>query len=298
VLWDTTSYLDNSVATRVIKHIFSEFRIPNSVPNCRHLVCSKDRLLDRAIIKALARQNLELFKFFVSFLPRITSRVLSAAVQISEPQLIEHLLKRPVEVDGLPDRKTMLERPMAFKASRHGSDDVEPRSSTPLFSTPLAEAIRLGNKDLVKRFEDLGALSQIHEKYRFEEAISAAAWIGDSEYIQMLLHKVADLRGDHLFDALMEAMLNDKTDAAFMLLEAGATVNPTSQQKLQYSPRLPLREAINRRNSALVEAILECDINVHEPEYMAAAASWGIWPLLTIYCPCKSKLVLERSKTQ
>ena len=163
-------------------------------------------------------------------------------------------------------------------------------------TTPLAEAIRADNNELMRDFEYRGALSHINEKGRFGAAIYAASEVGNLTYAQRLLQMVPDMDGKILALALSVSIREGHEEIALTLLKAGANVN-SQRTRFNHSPRAmynpsprasdpvgpPLLEALRRRSKILVHMILERDVNIIAPKgipvseirFLEEAARWG-----------------------
>ena len=259
-----TQYLQNTLATRLIKQIFNYCQ----AENC--MLCPKDysELMDTILSKAAMRGNHELVKFLLGY---TTNRheALSAAVRNGSRELIDLLLKNGASVGG----------PIHYL-------DGGPYAPT----TPLAEAIRSKNNDLVQEFENLGALSYLNQERHFEAAIIAAAEVGDCFYLQKLLERVPERRGTYLAQALSVAIRIDETEAALILLDAGANVSKReSYTRGRPHDSFVLFDALRTKNKAVVEKILESDVDVNANEdlgyarhysVMELAGRWGDIPII------------------
>jgi ankyrin repeat protein len=149
-----------------------------------------------------------------------------------------------------------------------------------LITTPLAEAIRAGDDELIARFEnDGGALSQIEEPGRFEAAMHAVSEVGNTTFLQRLFQIVPNPNAKLLTGPLNAAIKAKNEDIALCLLASGADVN----NKPSYGdPFPPLLEALRVQSKPIVSAILECDVNLNcyersgniEYPILEAAAEW------------------------
>jgi ankyrin repeat protein len=271
ILKDIAHYLRNDLATRLIKQILNYCQ----AENCMR--CPKDysELMDTILSNAAMRGNHELVKFLLGY---TTNRhaALSAAVRNGSRELIDLFLKHGASVGGPTHYLDEYE---------YGGNKYSPNPIPQ--TTPLAEAIRSQDNDLVQEFENLGALSYINQENHFKAAIFAAAEVGDCSYMQKLLERVPEKRGGYLTLALNAAIHNNKTEAALILLDAGADVNtPDPPRRISY-PAGTLNEALRKKNKAVVEEILESDVHVsgyqdfeeHTP-VMELAGRWGDIPII------------------
>ena len=143
-------------------------------------------------------------------------------------------------------------------------------------NTPIAEAIRAGDTELMQYFESRGALSKtISDRFRFRAAISAAAEVGNLSYVRKLLSMAPGMDGGDMYDALVVSLKNGYESVALNLLQAGAFVRPSPRTSLSASS-LPLLEALRRRNKLLVNKIMDCDlVQLEDSRIWKEAASWG-----------------------
>jgi ankyrin repeat protein len=174
------------------------------------------------------------------------SAALSAAVRNRSRELIDLLLQHSASMSGLTHRLDIWGEEFEYS----------------YLTTPLAEAIRSQNKDLVQEFEILGALSHLDEEKYFEAVILAAAEVGDCDYLQKILQRAPEKRRSSLTEALNVAIRNGKTEAALILIYDGADVNAKNWWPGP-RPRPPLMEALQSQKKTVVEAILDADVNMN-----------------------------------
>jgi ankyrin repeat protein len=262
ILGDAIEYLENEAATHVIQRFFEACKSTN----CGKCASNHPKLLQNMLVSAAKRGNLDLVKFLT---PHTVERqlALAAAVRNGKSQLINFLLDKGATVDGPGGHLDSLV-----------SDKYGPNFSP--ITTPLAEAIRAQDHSQVQEFEQRGALDCVTQRDHFLAAVFAAAEIGDVAYLQRVLGLVPAYRHQHLTPALNMAIRNDQTEAAMILLDAGADVNYKSGSP---APGPPLLEALRRRNKRVVDAILESDLdpNGHlqyrglDTPYLEPAGIWG-----------------------
>jgi ankyrin repeat protein len=249
MLEEIAEYLGNDLATYAIKRVLEYCQSEN----CKRCSADHQKLMERALCSAAKRAN---FKLVELLLPHTTMKDggLAAAVRSGSRELIDIFFLHGANVGG----------PACYiDRSKLGQDPSPP-------TTPLAEAIRSQDKDLVHEFENLGALTCINQESHFKAAMVAAAEIGDCHYMKMLLQHVPEKRGQHLMPALNVAIRQDDTEAALVLLDNGANVN--QEQFFTCSPSL--MEALRKQNRAVVDTILEADVNLDIP-IMDLAVFWG-----------------------
>jgi len=260
MLVEIAEYLGNDLATYIINRLFEYCQSDN----CMRCWEDHQQLMEGTLCSAAKRAN---FKLVELLLPHTTMKNggLAAAVRNGSRELIDIFLRKGASVGGPP-----------CYLDKFGSSKYDPNYCPP--TTPLAEAIRSQNKGLVDEFENLGALSHIDQKNHFEAAIFAAAEIGDCHYMKMLLQQVPKKRGNDLTPALFVAIRNDRTEAALVLLDNEADVNGKGGSPV-------LLEALRKQNKAVVDAILEADVDVNVDAHrkfhglgtlvMGSAGFWG-----------------------
>lgn len=111
-------------------------------------------------------------------------------------------------------------------------------------STPISEAVRCGNEDLIRRLEAGGSLDQLSEGGRFEALVYAAAEVGDTAYTRKLLTRAVTSKQACrvMGEALECAIRGDHQDILQMLLEAGAVF------KRLYRGEGPLLDTLRQSN--------------------------------------------------
>lgn len=256
MLKDVVEYLENEAATGIVQRFFEACKSTN----CGECASTYATHLEDMLVSAARRGNLVLVE---SLLPHTegTTLALAGAVRSRNLQLI-NLLGNSATVDG----------PGGYL---DGPDSKYGPKLSPV-TTPLAEAIRAQDYSQVQEFEQRGALACLAQSDHFRAAVFASAETGDVAYLQKVLDLVPAYRHNHLTPALNIAIKNDQTEAALILLDAGANVN--YKHKVPANG-LPLLEALERRNTRVVDAILESDwdSSVCDPfkPYMEPAVIWG-----------------------
>lgn len=276
-------YLENGAANRFIRRIVADCF---ESTNCGKCISENPKLVERMLCHAARRSNIELSKFLVQYTGQLQS-ALAAAVRAASEELVQFLLDRGAHVDdqvesldytkytrdqwgymysGMYDENGY-DRPIS---SKHHFEYV----ITPI-RTPLAEAIRARNDHLIRFFERLGGLTRLADEHHFQAAILAAAEVGNTSYLKKILeHGHRSYEGAALTLALAVAIRNDETDAALVLLDAGAS--PQSYQRRYGNPFV---NALERRNKRAVDSMLECDVYYrytmnNEKFATEVAASW------------------------
>jgi ankyrin repeat protein len=255
MLVEVCQYLTNDLSTYIIERVLGYCESEK----CMRCSADHQQLMEKILCSAVTRENLKLVKIL---LPHTTIKQggLVAAVRKRNRDLIDLFFLHGATVGG---SATYLDK---WASSKDG-----PKYRLP--STPLAEAVRSEDQALILEFESMEALSHLGQKNHFEAVVFAAAEVGDCEYITKLLNLVPEKRGTYLTPPMIVAIRNNKTEAALLLLHSGADVN-------QYNgcpePGPALQEALKTRNRAVVDAILEADVNVNsQTPVMELAGTWG-----------------------
>ncbi|RDW58652.1 hypothetical protein BP6252_13128 [Coleophoma cylindrospora] len=264
-LVEIAEYLENDLAASFIKRIFESCQSEN----CCRCFTDHQELMEQTLCSGARKANINLVEFL---LPHTTMKTggLAGAVRSGSRQLIDLFYLHGASLGG---PTYYLDEIIALK---YNTGERIP-------TTPLAEAIRSQDMDLVHEFEKLGALSHMDQARHFEAAIIAAAEIGNCQYMMKLLQQFPEKRGFHLLLALVMAIRRDRTEAALALLGTGAPLNdkelwrdPRYDHSYALNRHSPLLEALQKQNKAVVDAILEAGVKIrHESSAMEYAGLWG-----------------------
>ncbi|KAM0806754.1 hypothetical protein AB5N19_07091 [Seiridium cardinale] len=265
ILANTALYLRNSAATRIIKRVLCEW--PREEIE-KMFTRTYEHTMDYTLIHACAKGNIELTKLLLPFVSRISAAALPAAVRTRQQPLIEMLLESGANVSDLPEYEA--HHPDMRCQCQY--PNFQPNLLAPKLITPLAEAIRSGNRQLAQKLDYTLARA---DSTSLRHALEAAAEVGDMEYFQEIVDRALRTKGDHLRRALCLAIDHNRNDLAFTLLDAGAEVSGPQGFSGKYSRDFPLMVAIKARQKELVEAMLEHDVRLSEDHYIRAAALWG-----------------------
>ncbi|CAG8971957.1 hypothetical protein HYALB_00003293 [Hymenoscyphus albidus] len=223
-----------SAATQAIKNII--MACENS--NCGNCKKRFERHFDWALIQAAEYGRLELVEVLKLY-SKTSNRALSAAIRSGSSKIIDIILTLKPDING----------------PAHNIDGEELPSDTG--TTSYAKAIRTNNKKLILEMETNGALSLLKEGERFEPAITAASEIGDLLFARKLLNHRHSPEPSSMARALLSAIRNGHEELFWILLEAGASVNPSS---IRRSGELdPLFLSVTSKNPRIAKAILDAD---------------------------------------
>lgn len=195
-LVEVVTIFHENLAIRIVKQLIQAC----SQSGCGQCTKSQIVALEGSLAAAARRGFMGLVKFLLDYMYTTDLGLpLATAVRGRERAVVHLLLERGANV--------------GCEVSRWEYEDYELDYAI----TPLSEAIRSGDDDLIQDFERRGALLQIHERCRFEAAMCAACEVGNSTYVQKLLQKVPEIDRDTLTTSLCEAILQDHVDIALML---------------------------------------------------------------------------------
>ncbi|KAN0094104.1 ankyrin [Hyaloscypha variabilis] len=251
---DVAMSTDDITATTVFQNILEI---------CERSGCSKclerwPKGLEWAAVAGAERGHFKLVQLLIGHVPS-TTRILSAAISSRSKKLIRLVLNS--------DPKPELDPP-AHSIKRRNSIDDSP-------TTPLAEAVRTKNADLVKTLEMAGALDNLAEGNRLKALVLAAAEAGNMHYMEFLLERASSSSHKYRtrWRAVQLALENDHDAVAKLLLSAGAEF--ISSAGGLYSDTLALRAALRKRDPDFVQSLLSADIgDINSYEIPNDVASW------------------------
>jgi hypothetical protein len=266
-LIQVATHLDDSYATAIILNM-NEICEKSGCGDCLR---SSTENVERALFAGAKRGHFQLVQLLISHAKSLRE-IFIGAIMSDKRDLIELVLARGPELD-----------PPALCLYY-------------FITTPLAEAVRAGNKDLINHLEVAGALENLDQGGRFRALIGAVAQAGNASYMKGLLSRgsssIQPQRASG--SALQLAIENGYEEISWMLLEAGATVDCDYEeadiafQSVQYPGtshgitegffgKPPLYAAIKRRNAAMVRAILHADATIMTitHDVWSEALKWG-----------------------
>jgi ankyrin repeat protein len=173
-----------------------------------------------------------------------TTKILSAAIRSGNTRLIRMVL----DVDPKPE----LDPPAHWMRWRRNEK---------LLTTPLADAVRTRNADLIKVLEVAGALDNLAEGNRLAALIVAAAEAGNMHYMETLVKRASSTSHKYriTWHAVHLALENGHDQVAKMLLSAGARFLTGQELPGTTSPGA-LYQALRKRDPELVRSLLNADI--------------------------------------
>jgi ankyrin repeat protein len=277
-------HLENSVAYQIIRLVFD---ICSKSKVCGKCASEHPRLVEKMLCHAARRANLDLARFLAQHTAQLQSG-LAAAIRASSDELVEFFLSKGARVDDPvePWRQSNHSKeccPNLYDEAGYDRElwgDCCPQYVITPIRTPLAEAIRAQKDHLINNFERLGATIRLSEELHFHAAVLAAAEVGNTSYLKMVLgHASQTNDGSNLMLALAVAIRNEETDSALLLLDSGADLRIKTRDRVYGDP---LTMALERRNKRVIDSMLECDIQVaswvdgqmNAKTPTEAAASW------------------------
>ncbi|KIX00540.1 uncharacterized protein Z518_10680 [Rhinocladiella mackenziei CBS 650.93] len=194
--------------------------------------CCKEK---RHLIEIAQKGNVDAVQKLFDAGAVMTKDILSYAIHSGVMVLIDSLLAKGANIDSVVTL------------------EVEGRRT--IYSTPLAESIRLGVPELTQLLQSKGALERITEERRFKAVIQAASEVGNVNFIRLLTDIDPDLRRFKDEEFLWHAITGDHEEAAVLLINHGARI----QRDGSWPTRCSLTEAVKRGRSLLVRKILNAE---------------------------------------
>lgn len=225
--------------------------------------------MSRTLDIGAGQGKLGLVQLLLNFGVHLTKSTLSHSVKSRNKALIRLILDAGADVNGPPTDIATLsvsgrrETTYLWKAKERS------------YTTPLAEAIRWGDVEIMDLLKFKGASSQTEEKERFGAALLAASKVGQITIVQRLLNRGHDLKGEDLAEALAVAIWAEQEVIVVMLLDAGAEVNGNCDYGGNNDSAL--LKALRMKNETLVRSILEADVSFTDEDDspLVKAAEWG-----------------------
>jgi ankyrin repeat protein len=211
--------------------------------NAINILTERRANLRFAIDIAAEQGHLELVKTLLRSGTIPTVDFLSRGIKSGNEELVRYLLDAGADPSG---------RCSTIARNDTGRDDCgwvfvpppywahQPKPSVPwhppsrsyTYTTPLAEAIRLGNFRILELLQSRGARLQIVQKSRFSAALTAASEVGNILFVRELLdirsvHELLDMEpildGHELIGPLLASVRGSQEEIVTMILDNGAT---------------------------------------------------------------------------
>lgn len=230
----------------------------------RLLLSSGAPLTTKTLSLAVESGKHEMVQFILSFGVKPMEMDLNAAVKFGHNELVQFILGHGVcPTNGTLSLAVKSGSKELVQSLLDAGADADSLSLSGI--TPLAEAIRSKNGQIVELLGLKGAWSRITEKARFESALKAASEVGEIEIVRRLLRSGVNIEACDLRWPLLAAIRAKHNAIVEILLDAGAEVGLSSSSYRQ--GRVPLLiEAVKTRDPNLVRSILDADADVNETE--------------------------------
>lgn len=250
----TAQYADTQ-ASQIIRNMIHHCEIAG----CGRCLVEFPKNVEQAAIRAAELGHLEVVRLLIDHVSSPT-KIFCAAIRSNRKDLIDFVLSLN------PDLNPPAQYLESLKHFRH--------------TTPLAEAVRVGNKEMINHLHSAGAFAQLHKGGRLKPLMLAAACWGDSSFMRQLL-SYSDSSSHPCrasSRAINIALRHNHQEVARLLLESGAKVRWGRErgQVLSSTWRsCSLHLSLQGRNKSLIKAILNADIHPPKSQHFGQAFKWG-----------------------
>ena len=261
ILYHIVEMLEDQLASKIIRNLINICQIMNCTPACS---VKYSQTLDEVLFLATLKGNFVLAEYLLGHI-QPTIGHLTAAIRSGRPELIDLMLKQGICVRG---------EAVCFDNMSHSYENChrnglchrrsqglwtarDRRRSKP--TSPLAEAIRLQDSDLIRRLEHYGALDRISDKatFEFQAAAFATAEVDDFLYLKQLLTLVPPADKRSLTGPIEKAIEMGHAGIAKTLIIHGARDETGNDSGCSMGNSKLLLTALKKRNREIVEALLE-----------------------------------------
>lgn len=267
ILGYITQKLENQLAAKIVRNIIATCQTMNCTPAC---TTKYHQSLDEVFSTAILKNNHELVEYLLG-LVQPTPASLTAAIRCRRFDLIELLMKQGNCVSGEPVCSEHM-----FRLCRQ-CDSIQ--------TTPLAEAIRSQDSNLLRRLEDHGALKTIsgENTLEFQAAAYSTVEVGDLPYLRKLLRRIPTAGKSTFYLPISKAIEMGCNEMATTLIIHQATA-PNTENYMgftygdkQFSDQFKM--ALIKRNREILDTLLEYSLSEYEgienPDIMDDAVRWG-----------------------
>ncbi|KAI2780918.1 ankyrin [Daldinia loculata] len=209
---------------------------------CKQFLSRYSKEINMALCTGAKRGHIQLMRSYFQY-ANDPAAVLVAAIESGHDELVAFLLTQ--------------------------NSSVHPTSENHSGKTPLSSAIESGNSALVRELEIRGALEHLDDggRHEFSAALSAAASIGDFEYMKKLLALYPEFKNCDIVSALKHARRDDRDDIVQFLLDAGVghlgrDASETISELFirAYGNKSLLSDLISAYPDFKIDNIRECDL--------------------------------------
>jgi ankyrin repeat protein len=203
-----------------------------------HFLSQEHTIREFTLNMAAEQGHLELVKALLKSGTFPTAIYLCRGIRSGDEDLVRYLLDAGADASGHCTDGGLEDG--AWPLPRVGP----PFRSRGYCTTPLAEAIRLGNVQILELLQSRGSWLKIEEKSRFSAALTAAIEVGDIRFARELLgihseHELLDMKPildrEGLLGLLLLAVLGNQEEIFTMILDNGATAIRSKVMEIFYS---------------------------------------------------------------
>lgn len=244
------------VAVKVIKGLLAECKAMECARNCAK---NSRKDLNRLLTLSITKGNMDLANYLLEH-TRPTMGNLSAAIRGGQQNMVQLMLEQGAITNGEAVCLTNMSHPYGFTYNC--------RKPT----TPLAEAIRAQNCDLIRHLEEKGALDRISDPSLpdLQAAIIATVQGGNLPYLKQLLERAPPGIGKKLEYAVVDAIELKYIEIADRLM-----VHIAEDDGFQDSADQIMRSALEIRDKELVYKTIKYFGTHLSFEVIKEAFSWG-----------------------
>ncbi|KAJ3563006.1 hypothetical protein NPX13_g8350 [Xylaria arbuscula] len=273
MLTEAAEYLKNNTGLRIVQQILKACR------DMHNGICirSRQRILAEVMASAARKQNKELVSFLLPHGGQEgLDRALAGAVRSGSHSLVHLLIGHGARADAPAYRSPYIS---PYRSPNTPANCIG--DTFEFISTPLAEAIRADDVELVELLSREGAWNQIGERGRLEPALDAVAVSGSLVYLAKILQLVPHPDPEALAGPLNAAIIAGHEEVALRMMRVGADVNQGPTRDKMVGPAL--LESLRKKSRTIFWAILEFDVNVNYHLFCAhrcesaleLATAWG-----------------------
>jgi hypothetical protein len=252
--------VENRLADKIIRNLITTCQTMNCTPAC---TVKYSRTLDEVLSLATLKGNFELAEYLLGH-TRPTIGHLAAAIHSGRLDLVDLMLKQGICARGEAVCSENMSHSYANCRKKsscgRGNDSWTTRgrrSNKP--TTPLAEAIRLQNSDLIRRLEHYGVQDRISDEatFEFQAAAFAIAEVGNFPYLKQLLTLVPTADRHGLLGPIEKAIEMGHVEIAMTLIFHSARGDTDRYSGCINWGCDVLHMALKIRNREIVDTLLE-----------------------------------------
>ncbi|KAI0183107.1 hypothetical protein EV127DRAFT_447893 [Xylaria flabelliformis] len=235
---------DDTQASQIIRNMIHLCE----AASCGRCLVAFANKVEYTAIQAAALGHLKVVQLLIDYVSSPT-RIFCGAIRSNRKDLINFVLSLNPDLNP-PAQYLMAIRPWGRQRT-----------------TPLAEAVNVGNEELIRYLYSAGAFADLKEGNRLEALILAAArWGNISLMMKLLSYSDSSCHPYRIPSFAIEiALQNGHEEVAWLLiLESGA----------QTMRNVLLSVALKSRNKSLVQAILNADLCHFESEDFGEVSKW------------------------